>query len=371
MELLCLLLSAGAVYALCARVYGRLWTRRLSADLHFSTDAVVCGEQVELVEVITNDKWLPIPFVNVKLQMDRSLHFDGDASNSNVTDKAYKNDVFSLLFFQRITRRVPITCTRRGLYHIDTLELVSRGLFMNEIMSFKVGFYEELVVYPRAVDTGRLSMVYSGLCGELPVRNNDYEDPFEFRGIRDYETRDTMNMVNWKATAKTGQLKVNLKDTTANRKVCVLLDLMHEGMLVHEGLQEEGISIAAGLIQRFISDGMEVSLVTNGVDAVTGEGVSFYSGSGSAHMNSMLLGLARIDLSRDVGDLSGMLPENGNDVHYVLISSGKGRDLQLKYEKMCLEGKAKAWIMPYHEGMKGEPELCPHAQVLPWEVELR
>ena len=44
------------------------------------------------------------------------------------------------------------------------------------------------------------------------------EDPFEYRGIREYQPYDDMRSVNWKATAKTGDLKVN-QNTNINNDV--------------------------------------------------------------------------------------------------------------------------------------------------------
>lgn len=368
MEMLLLLLFAAVFYVLCAKAYAKFWTKNLTADIEFSKDSAVCGESVELVEVITNDKWLPLPFVNVKFQMDKNLHFDGDDSNSNVTDKSYKNDVFSLLFYQRITRRIPITCKKRGLYEINSMEIISKGLFMNEIMSFKREFHKEIVVYPRLADTNCVDIVYKDLCGEMLVRRNDFEDPFEFRGIRDYESRDTLNLINWKATAKTCDLKVNLHDYTANQKVCVLLDLVPDGMLTYEKLQEESISIAAGILQRLTMEGILAGLISNGRDFVTDDVVVFNAGNGISHMNSMYLGLARIDLSKDMQDLSAKMSEIDANTLCVLISAGRSKNLQIKYEEMCLQGKAGVWVMPFHQGMDTNLENCPHAKVIPWEV---
>ena len=51
------------------------------------------------------------------------------------------------------------------------------------------------------------------MIGSITSRQFLYEDPFEFRGIRDYTITDPMNKINWKASARSGNLMVNLHDS--------------------------------------------------------------------------------------------------------------------------------------------------------------
>ena len=52
--------------------------------------------------------------VMVKFEVDRSFLFGNEVVNTNVSDHCYKSDVFSLLFYQKIVRKIPLVCTRRG-----------------------------------------------------------------------------------------------------------------------------------------------------------------------------------------------------------------------------------------------------------------
>ena len=98
------------------------------------------------------------------------------------------------------------------------------------------------------------------------VEKNTYLNPdiFEFRGIREYDTHDTMNMINWKASARTGQLMVNQYKETMCQSVCILANVEPEGMLKQELLSETTISMASGLAQYLISQKINVSLISNG-----------------------------------------------------------------------------------------------------------
>lgn len=368
MEILLMLVGAFAVYFILTKLYGSMWTRNLDADIRFSTESAVSGDRIELIETVTNDKWLPLPFVNVKFRMERGLSFYGAGSNSNETDKSYKNDVFSLLFHQRITRRIPIQCKRRGLYCVDSIEILSKGIFMSEIMSFKKELHRELTVYPEISDVSRIEILNKAVLGDLLVRYNLHEDPFEIRGIRDYSTHDTMKQINWKASARTNELKVNLHDYTAGRTICILLNLESEGMLVHEDLLEESISIAAGLAQSLNLAGASVGIISNGRDKVTGESINIHAAGGLLHINAINTALARIDLSLEMQPFEELLAKADEQSVCVLISSSAGKNLQREYDGMCESGRASVWIFPHNAGENMRHELCPHAKVLTWEV---
>ena len=59
------------------------------------------------------------------------------------------------------------------------------------------------------------------------------DDPFMLAGVREYQYGDSMRDVNWKATAKTGNLQVNQRDFTADRRLMVYLNVEdHEKMSI-------------------------------------------------------------------------------------------------------------------------------------------
>lgn len=366
-----MLAGAAAVYFLCARFYARNWVKNLDADICFSTERAVCGDTIELLEVVTNNKWLPLPFVNVKFQVDRKLRFQGEHTNSNITDKSYKNDVFSLLYFQKITRRIPLLCTKRGIFTIDAIDVVSKGIFMDDILSWKRSIYTELVVLPEPADVSRIDVLYKSLCGEIQIQHALYEDPFAFRGIRDYQPYDMLNRINWKASARSLDLKVNQFEDTSSRHVCILLNLLQDGMLVYEDLQEESISIAAGLAASLAEAGVGVRLITNGCDLRTGQAVCYGEGSGLAHSDRIQTGLAGIDLSVPMQPMEQCFPSKDRDCLWVLISAGKPERLQTEYNRLCSEREGAIWVFPYHAGMDTSLPMCPHAKAMPWEVEFR
>lgn len=359
------------MYLLCNYLYGRFWDKGLTAQVSFSAKQAMKGETLNLVEVITNDKILPLSMVRLKFQIDRKLRFVDDEQTTAVSDKCYKNDVFSLLFYQRITRTLPFVCEKRGFFTIENIDLVSTNLFMNAQYVKNVPVYTELTVYPRLADMSRLDIPFSRIMGECMAKRFLYEDPFEFRGIREYQPYDTMSHVNWKATAKTGELRVNVHNYTASQEVRIFLNLENETMWEEDALKEECISIAAGLCERLIDAGITVSLVTNGCNG-NGERFCMEGGLSKAHMDMLLAGLARIDLTRKVQPFAGILEEyekrKEENRMYVMVSFASGQQLHERFDALCEKNKGSMWILPYTRRNQYEVDECVNAQIVRWEV---
>lgn len=82
-----------------------------------------------------------------------------------------------------------------------------------------------LYVYPRYLNIDCLDVPFRKMIGTMTSRQFLYEDPFEFRGIRDYTSTDPMNSVNWTASARTGELMVNVHDSTSSQEAIIILNL--------------------------------------------------------------------------------------------------------------------------------------------------
>ena len=120
-----------------------------------------------------------------------------------------------------------------------------------------------------------------------------------------------MNMINWKASARTGQLMVNQYKETMCQSVCILANVEPEGMLKQELLSEITISMASGLAQYLISQKINVSLISNGVET-DGEKTDFLEveeGGGLSHLNEINTVLAGIDLSKNANRFTDILEE--------------------------------------------------------------
>lgn len=76
------------------KIYAALWYKNLTVRIDFSKKNAVCGETIELVETVTNKKRLPLPYINLKFQVNRAFRFEDGEENSVVSDNTYRNDIF-------------------------------------------------------------------------------------------------------------------------------------------------------------------------------------------------------------------------------------------------------------------------------------
>ncbi len=258
-----LLLGILAVSALWEICYKHRWSKEITVKLWFETDAVYAGQQTRLYEVIENRKAMPVPVLEVGFHTRKELVFV-DVDNTNVSDYCYKRDVFSVLGRQKITRELPVRCTKRGKYIASDADIMTHTLLYHRRYSKGIGTEAVLYVYPKMTQVSEIMTVCESMLGTLQCAKRLYEDPFAFRSIRDYTMDDPMKSINWKASARTGALMVNTFDSVRSQKAMIFLDVEDRGILRYEDLVEESIALAATLMRRLLRQHIEVGFVYNG-----------------------------------------------------------------------------------------------------------
>ena len=311
-QFIVILLMAAILYMVQRYIYMKFWARDLEVDIHFEGKEIFEGERGRLIETITNGKRLPLPMIKCKFQTSRNLMFDNSTVNQN-TDNYYRNDVFTLGGRERITRTIAFTAAKRGLYYINSAELVSTDLFFTLQTVLMHKLYDEIYVLPRPYNTNEFRKSLQWINGEIKTQCHLIEDPFEFRGIREYQPYDNMRSINWKATAKTGELRVNMRDFTAQKVVRIFLNVEDMGVIKRTDACEAAIKVVAGLVKSFTSEDMEFAFYSNGVDILSKQPIRIKRSRGKAHEEEIYRALARIDLSAETRDMNDLF---GNTIAY-------------------------------------------------------
>lgn len=282
------------LYWLQGIIYRKIWNRKLKVSLHFEENSLLAGQQGHLLETVENEKHFPLPILKVKFQCNRELEFETSES-AVVTDLYYRNDVFSIMPMQKITRCLTFTAKKRGYYRIKEVDLLGTDyLFSSEnICNFSTEAF--LYVYPRPIQNHKLEQVIRQISGQIPTKQLWPEDPFEYRGIREYQPNDDMSRINWKATAKTDELKVNERNATTLNTIRIFVNLEDSGILKKEELIEETISLTAGITEFFTKQDFGVSLYCNCLDCVTEQPIRIAESTGESHMEIISRSLARLN----------------------------------------------------------------------------
>ncbi len=119
-------------------------------------------------------------------------------------------------------QQVELTFPRRGVYQQNALGITTKFPFGFLQKTRRVDSKMEIVVYPRVAPTEEFYEI-------LPLISGEIESFYRGRGhdlysIRDYVTTDSARYVDWKATAKTGDLKVREFTREDERRVMLVLD---------------------------------------------------------------------------------------------------------------------------------------------------
>jgi hypothetical protein len=289
-----------------------------------------------------------------------------DEEDANVSDRYYRNDVFSILGNQRIVRSLEFETTARGVFSINELQISSRDLFLKHPFAYIAGNETKLYVLPKRIPMAECVDIRNSIMGDYEVRRWDNPDPFAFRGIRPYQSYDTMHSINWKATAGKGELMVNQYQATTESEVRIYLNLKPYMKSQADLLAEHSISIVSTIAADCIAHGINVGFYTNGVDIDNRTADSSFdeksykivnpyleAAGGKLHLKALDMMLARLDISAKTSDMLDVLKRgfSGNEHHvtHVLISSYRDDALYEFFEEH-LSGNSFFWIVPARDG---------------------
>lgn len=348
------------LFVIQKRVYEKLWQRSLYVSVSFGNEPIFEGDQGELKEIIENKKRLPLSVLKVKFKTDRHLIF-GNEKGSRTTDQYYRNDIFRIGGGERVTRTLKFQGGRRGYYTIDEVSLVASDLFFLSQLTADKKVKTELYVYPRPYDAARLRRSLIQMNGEMLSRRHLQEDPFEYRGIREYQPYDDMRSINWKATAKTGDFKVNQRNYTSLKSVRIFFNIQDDNILKKEAAVEMTLRIAASLCQLFLRQGVQVSCYGNGVDIVTRSPLSIHPKAGQGQMDAVYRGLARIDTEQPAVDFRAhfeeLLFKKGQGTFTYFVAPNQYDDFVEILTGYQASGNPFMWFYPFSSSK--EPELPP------------
>jgi len=185
-----------------------------------------------------------------------------------------------------LTADLELRFDRRGRYCESSFGVATRFPFAFLTKTRHVALQREILVYPPVEPPDELFEI-------LPLVRGEWESFVRGRGsdlyrIREYLPEDSARHVDWKATAKSGSLKVREFSRKDERKLCIVFDNPPAG-LISDAAYERAVNLAASLAWHFSSQDAEVSYV------VTGSGRS-------VELNEFLARLAVIEPDRGPDD---------------------------------------------------------------------
>src|SRR5207302_252575 len=157
--------------------------------------------------------------------------------------------------------QVELKFPRRGRYSQDEFRLATRFPFSFLVKSRKIKLSRELLVYPALLEADDFLDV-------LPMVTGEFASNFRGRGselylIREHTPQDPVRFVDWKATAKTGALKVREFTREDERRLRIVFDNPAPGA-ASVPAYERAVSVAASLAEHFTSQNVDLSYAAPG-----------------------------------------------------------------------------------------------------------
>lgn len=259
-------LVAAACYG--ATLWARWSLQRLSYERVLPEDHVFPGDRIDLRLRMTNDKPLPLTWVEVTERFAPGLSAIDDPDfrpGSGNASPGISDWRTSLGAHERVSRQYELQAEDRGVYEIGAARLRSGdpfGLFTSERIEER---RTRVTVYPRTVPV-ELALPSVRPYGEDAGGSRLFEDPSRIVGVRDYRPGDSMRRIDWKATARLGAMQARVYDPSSSRHLLLCLNTqttepMWAGVVVE--LLERSITVAASIARDAYEARYSVGLLAN------------------------------------------------------------------------------------------------------------
>jgi len=309
-----LLLGAGLalVTAYGSRLLGRYALARLEVRRTWSAERCFAGESVRLRLQMTNRKPLPVIHLGLDQLVPEGLQPYSVNLGIFIAGKSHWVQVWSVGWYQRVTRTYEIECRQRGLYVLPPAQLSGEDPFGFVNRTALLPEAPPLIVYPTPIPLDRINLVAQRPLGDQRSRQRLFEDPLRCAGVREYRPGDPLQRIHWRATAATGQLQVKLLEPSSTLGVAVLVNVWSFAR-PWQGIDpvsvERAITVAASLVRWAVATEWPVGLYANGRVTGWGRALRLPPARGPQVLTHALEGLARLTLFSELSPAQMLLSE--------------------------------------------------------------
>ena len=288
----------GLLVALVSWLWNRLSLEQVHYEREVAQNRVFRGEETTLTISVMNRKPIPLAKVDMEDEFPEEIEImDGEVSiGSNPKSMVLKHHT-SLSWYERVKWEYTIKCDTRGFFRFGPARMESGDLF---------GFYgseathserDYLLVYPRVVPLPELGLPPLRPLGETRGGIEIFQDMSRPRGIREYQMGDPLKIVDWKATARTGDLQVRVFEPSSTFTV-ILIVSVETSERSWEGYSptnlERVITAAASIASYAAERQYSIGLFSNGVPILTDRPMKVEPASTPEQLTIILEALATV-----------------------------------------------------------------------------
>jgi len=335
-------------------VYHMLALRGLTFSCVMAHNRIFEGESNELTEIIENKKMLPLLWMKVETRFSDTLLFTKN-DNTQVAAEVFHRSVLTVPPLCRIKRVYRFVSTKRGYYPLGSATVTTGDLlgFANKTLSYvpEAGLH----VYPVPLEKSALSLPARTFIGDAIVKRFFLPDPFMPAGIRDYVPGDTLNSINWKASAKTSKLVVQKCDYTSDSKLLVYFNIDYSAESwdntgpVKSNSLEYAVRMLTTVIDMSLYFGQQTALYTNSVSARDGKEISVPPATGIMQREELFKAMAEIQFlrTRSFHTLLKEAAEDKRGYDILVMTRYKTKEIDIEIDSLRRAGnKVEAFLVP-------------------------
>ncbi|QDU34516.1 hypothetical protein KS4_25860 [Poriferisphaera corsica] len=230
---------------------------------------------------------------------------------------------------QHMMAEAPCWPKHRGPLHFQKIQLACSFPFgiLKKTVTFEQPDY--LLIYPRIFRLNRrIAASISRITHEGNIQKEKSGGTEDYFGLREYHTGDSIRMINWKQSAKTGNLIVKEMTQPCPPQTMINLNLTPPDATdltqtqIHS-LQEQAISLVGSVICDAYTHGYPVGLTIPALD------ITFPLHHSLPHRTKILESLAQIELSSIDSDAAGTTDKDAINITTHPLSSHSSSKLTL------------------------------------------
>lgn len=250
----------------------RYWSRHLFDRVELRRELgerrAFVGEPVPLSVELVNRKPLPLPWYEWRIGVVEPLPVEGEhmagAASPGLNWVIRRG---ALGWYQQHRWQFTIHPTERGFHQVGPATLKSADLLGAFPRTRTEELKQSLIVFPEVFTLEELGLPSERPFGERKGGNRVFEDPLRFAGIREYRPGDPLKRIDWKASARTGDMMSRVYEPSATHQLYIMVNIdtmLHpwEGYLRDD--LERNVSVAASLAVWAAGARYAVGLLANG-----------------------------------------------------------------------------------------------------------
>lgn len=278
-------------------IYKKLALKNIEYNIYLSKHEVNEGDDIEIIEEISNNKMLPVSWLKTEISTSRWLEFYGTDANE-ASKRRIVPSVFFLAPYSKCTRKWSVKCVKRGIFHLNDVTISASDLLGFNACTKILPVSEKLAVLPVASTDEEFNVDPEILMGELTVNRFFCEDPFTMRGVHEYSEKEQINRIHWKSAAKMNKLMVRANEATTDSTVLVAINMRKDGDGLIRPIIEDDLEIfiknAVSIFEQCEKNDIKSGFFCNG--GIENDIVYVEASSKRSHFLNLMYELAGLDI---------------------------------------------------------------------------